>query len=620
MVLEKPVLPYWEWLSSTALPFLVALLGLCALGVLFSFLVVTIRRGPAVALRQVFGSVQMAVGELFQTSPRRLLAIARLAFQEAIRRRVLIVFVIFVFALLFGGWFLDRDSDHPARLYLSFVLTSTNYLVLLLAIFISAFSLPNDMKYKTIFTVVTKPVRGWEIIVGRIIGFVGIGTLLLGLMCVFSYFFVVRGLQHRHTADTAQMVSVPDGPPGTRLGQTSNEHRHRHDYQVGSNGTIVVTPTRDHTHAPRNPAAVSDGRRLDFGTSRGALEAKVPIRGELRFLDAKGNYLDASGQLIQGTNVGYEWDYRRYIEGGTLAAAIWRFKGLKPEDFGDTLPIEMTLRVFRTFKGKMDEGIRGSISLVKPAPLDAEGSPTALDGGLKSVEKSFTAREYEAYQPRIPRVLNIIDDQGKEREVDIFEELVDPETGELEVWIRCLDPAQYLGMAPADLYLRANNRPFWFNFFKGYVSIWMQMVVVTCLGVASSTVLSGPVAMIATLSALIMGLFKQFVTDVATGDMPGGGPVESLVRIIKQWNQMAELESGIGTWLIQKVDAVLMLFVQGISYAMPNTGDFNTSQFVAYGFNIPGDMVAKLLTITLAYFVVISTAGYFLFKSREIAA
>ena len=42
---------------------------------------------------------------------------AMLAVQEAIRRRVLIAFVVFVVIILFAGWYLDVQSDNPARLY-----------------------------------------------------------------------------------------------------------------------------------------------------------------------------------------------------------------------------------------------------------------------------------------------------------------------------------------------------------------------------------------------------------------------------------------------------------------------------------------------------------------------
>ncbi len=83
---------------------------------------------------------------------------------------------------------------------------------------------------------------------------------------------------------------------------------------------------------------------------------------------------------------------------------------------------------------------------------------------------------------------------------------------------------------------------------------------------------------------------------------------------------MSELDPGLGTWIIQRIDGVLMLLVQGISYAMPNCGVFNTSRFVAYGFDIPNSLMAQHFTITLAYAAVASVAGYFLFKTREIAA
>ncbi len=296
------------------------------------------------------------------------------------------VFAVFVIALLFAGWFLDRQSEHPARLYLSFVLTATNYLVLVLAIFISAFSLPNDLKNKTIFTVVTKPVRGWEIILGRILGFLGIGTLLLALMCLFSYLFVKRGLQHSHTVDPARLVAVVEDAPADAVGgESSFDRYHRHEVVRNPDDSLQVTPAHDHTHQVTSTPDENRRGVYELGAAQGMLSARVPILGTLRFLDSSGN-------PGEGTNVGYEWTYRRYIEGGTLATAIWRFEGLRSEDFSDTLPLEMSIRVFRTYKGNIEEGLTGTIELVKPAPLGDDGLPIAPDGGLRSVAMSFTAQ------------------------------------------------------------------------------------------------------------------------------------------------------------------------------------------------------------------------------------
>ena len=83
---------------------------------------------------------------------------------------------------------------------------------------------------------------------------------------------------------------------------------------------------------------------------------------------------------------------------------------------------------------------------------------------------------------------------------------------------------------------------------------------------------------------------------------------------------MVELEAGWGTWIIQAIDVVFMQIMQAVSYAMPDCSRFNTSRFVAYGFNIPGALMAQHLAVTLAYAAVVAAAAYYLFKTREIAA
>ena len=108
--------------------------------------------------------------------------------------------------------------------------------------------------------------------------------------------------------------------------------------------------------------------------------------------------------------------------------------------------------------------------------------------------------------------------------------------------------------------------------------------------------------------------------NVASGELPGGGPLESLVRLVKQTGQMVELDQAVGTTIIQRIDDVLMFIIQTVSYAMPDCSIFNTSRFVAYGFNIPAALMAQHFVITLAYVAVASAVGYFCFRTREIAA
>lgn len=181
-----------EWLPGAAFHFVLMAVLLTVAAVVISFLVMAFRYGPSNGGDMTFRVAMTALAELAHTSPRRVWALARLAIQESLRRNVLVALGVFALLLLFGGWFLDTTSNDPSVLLLSFVLTGITWLSWALAVFLSAFSLPTDFKTHTIYTVVTKPVRSGEIVLGRILGFTIIGTVILALMGVASYIFALH--------------------------------------------------------------------------------------------------------------------------------------------------------------------------------------------------------------------------------------------------------------------------------------------------------------------------------------------------------------------------------------------------------------------------------------------
>ncbi|HVT29047.1 MAG TPA: ABC transporter permease, partial [Lacipirellulaceae bacterium] len=202
MVLENPLLPFLTWLvgypwtdahaflDSALFHFILTVAVLAVLALVVGFLVALVRHGPLKAGDITYRVVVNGFRELFRTSPRRVWAIARLAIKESIRRRVIVALAVYVVILLFAGWFLKTGYREPGKLFFSFVLVASTYLVLLIALLISIFSLPNDFKSKTIYTVVTKPVRAGDIVLGRILGFTLVGTVLLLVMGVCSAGFV----------------------------------------------------------------------------------------------------------------------------------------------------------------------------------------------------------------------------------------------------------------------------------------------------------------------------------------------------------------------------------------------------------------------------------------------
>ena len=133
--------------------------------------------------------------DLARMSGRRIGAIAGLTFKEALRRKALMVFVVFAVLFMFAGWFLsdvEARSDLQAKVHISFVLTSVAWLVIPVVLLLSCWGIPEDIRIRSLHTVVTKPVRRSEVVVGRILGFVGIGTLILAIMGGVGYVWVRR--------------------------------------------------------------------------------------------------------------------------------------------------------------------------------------------------------------------------------------------------------------------------------------------------------------------------------------------------------------------------------------------------------------------------------------------
>lgn len=607
-------LSFTQWLGPALLFFIIAIPLLTFVAIFACYLYSATRRGPVEAFYAVAGAIATAVGkDLPATSLRRILAIAQLTVKESIRRRVIVGFIIFVLVFLFAGWFLDVRSDDPAHLYLSFVLTTTGYLVIVLGLFLAAASIPADIKSKTIYTIVTKPVRAGELVVGRILGFVAVITVLLAVMGVISYLFVVRGLDHRHAVVPDSVTALPprgedEASPGWEGTTTLNSH-HRHTWTTDLEGHGRTNRVMGHEHVVtrRATGAGEDQVAYDVGPPFGALVARVPIYGQLRFLDRAGN------PASKGISVGKEWEYRSYIEGRTLASAIWKFQGLSERDYPHGLPLALTLSVFRTFVGDIVTRVHG-ILIVRSTdprnPVECEPIP-------------FESEEFETQQITIPLKLRPVGQEGiSGGEIDLFRDLV--RDGEVEIILRCDDRSQYFGMAQADMFIEAPEASFAWNFAKAYVAIWLQMVIVVCLSVMFSTFLSTPVAMLATVSAILLGFFGTFVREMWTGEAYGGGPVESLIRLVNQDNVMTPLEFGtgeIGVQIVKFIDGTLLLVMQAMASVLPSFANLGrASEYVAYNFDFYNQLLARQCLTTFVYVTAIAIVGYFLLRTRELAA
>jgi hypothetical protein len=611
-----------------------------------------------------------SIPDFIHTSPRRVWAIARLAIKEAIHRRVILVaFGIFALALLFGGWFVDSSSENPERIYINFVMWGTQLLVLLMGMLLASFSIPEDIKNRTVYTVVTKPVRATEIVLGRIVGFGLLGTLLLTAMGLLSYFFVYRGLSHSHLivgenqslgsftdVDRDTLISKIDGKRvsegAVKEAITTDEAGHKHRieliedvrrnddppprdtasvlYKQELSGNriayfrLLCSPLGEHRHRVSFSGEGNDAQ-VFLSSALGYFRARVPIYAKtLTFTDRDGSVTK------QGINVGREWGYRGYVDGGSsissasLSEARFDFEKFTSDRFGETdvLPLEMTLSVFRTYKANVEKRVT--------AGLQFESIPdNPMDDKLVSELFDFESDEYSLQVLPIPRKIagKSMSADGKTISSGIYDLFDDfAKNGKLRIRLSCRDLSQYIGVAKADMYFRAADQNYPFNFFKGFLGIWCQMMIIIAMGVALSTFLNSPVTMLATVVVIVVGFFTEFIRellygdpDVGTGGPEGGGPIESLIRVVTQNNMISELETGVLTTLIENVDIFLVRLMVGFTYLAPNFSVLNFSDYLTYGYAIDTQRLLIALAITFIFCFGLTIVGYFALKTREIA-
>ena len=652
MVLESEPIPFLDWLPGALLGFAFRGALLAALALVVGFLVMAVRYGPISAGRILGQTLWITLVEFFRFSPRRVWALATLAVKEALRRKVLVAFGLFALLLLFAGWFLDRENAEPAKLYLNFVLSWTMYLLLLLAIFLSTMSLPADFKSKTIYTVVTKPVHSGEIVLGRILGFSLVGTALLAAMGICSYVFVVRAFNHKHELTEADLkgVSAAAAKAGAsgKTGETQEALGHKHEVSLDAEGNGWTSVALGHRHYVTTEKQGNEVRYV-VGPPEELLVARVPIYGSLRFRDRTGEErivaVDPKGnakvkEINRGISVGKEWTYQSFIDGSPapLAAAIWTFDKVNEQNYPDGLPLEMTLRVFRTRKADEEsgaKGLRAGIILKRPLaeiPFSISLRPFSIS--ILPIGVSIPRLATQPYFFRVKDALldhhfiprQQLDKQGQP--LDIYKDLaVD---GKIEVWLQCFEHESYLGVAKPDMYLRADDASFELNFLKGYAGIWVSMILVTAFGVMFSTFLSAPVALLATGATMLLGFAAQHVINMANSVIAtelvkredlwyGGGPFQSLIRLVRQDNITGDLQPSFGVDLAIMLDKPVLWLLRTVAEMMPNYAKFDNAAYVVHGFNIPTDLVLVQVTQTLGFLTVVFVAGYVFLKTREVA-
>jgi hypothetical protein len=280
--------------------------------------------------------------------------------------------------------------------------------------------------------------------------------------------------------------------------------------------------------------------------------------------------------------------------------------------------------VYRSYKGDIEKRVI--------AGLQFESVPDKPDVQNKYISEiiEFETNEFSLQTLPVPKniVGRCVGPDGsliEEGEYSLFDKFAG-DNGELLVILSCRDVNQYIGVGRSDAYLRGQDQAYWWNFLKGYIGIWCQLMIMIALGVSLSTFLGSPLVMLSAVAVMIVGFNSEFIRKLAEVDEQGnlinetgGGPIESFVRVVTQQNMMVDIDTGVFNTVIEKLDYLLVSMLQMLTYLAPNFSQMNFSDYLVYGYAVDNNQLLIGITITIAFLLGLTLMGYFCLKTREIA-
>ena len=139
----------------------------------------------------------------------RIAAIASNTFREAVRDRVLYNLIAFALLMVGAALLVGQVSLGIERIVVvNLGLTAVSLFGMAIAIFIGIGLVSKEIEKRTLYTVLSRPVRRWEFILGKFCGLAGTLVVNTFFMAV-GFFAALLYLSHRfHWADTVLLIAL----------------------------------------------------------------------------------------------------------------------------------------------------------------------------------------------------------------------------------------------------------------------------------------------------------------------------------------------------------------------------------------------------------------------------
>lgn len=398
------------------------------------------------------------------------------------------------------------------------------------------------------------------------------------------------------------------------------------------------------------------------------MKARVPVRGELTFASRRTDF--------QGTNVGREFDYRKYLTGDPTSSqrAVWSFADL-PAGLAtgrDHVPCEFTFDIFRLTKGVENRGVDVTVRVVswqagQVPPREGEGANWKWADPAREAAYQDRAKELVRELRNLPPAADVnpasvlavarpgspewgvvnkltaefgfYELTGKEVfdfrpagiaiPVGVFQNALQdaPKPGpdgrrppRLQVFVKCQTGGQMLGMAEGDLYLLVGERSFDQNYFKAAVGLWCRMVILIGLAVVLSTYLAAEVSLLGAALLFLSAYTISHIVDVSSGQSYAGGPTKALTSLLKAEAPTAQVDdASVVNQASSGIDQAFSWMVRRYVNMVPDVESFSWTTYVAEGFDVPAEALVMNVLVMVGYLLPWFILGYYLMRSREVA-
>ena len=551
-------------------------------------------------------------------------AVAKLSVLDVIRSRVFLALLLLLLPALFPiTWFLPFKAEDELRLTVGMTTWLTQVVLLLMAAALASFAIPNDVKNQNIYTVLTKPVQPFDVVLGRFLGYTALATVALAVMTTGSWLLIEASNISPKAIEETFKARVPirgqlrfasrigDNIQGTDVGREFNYRK----YIAG--------------HPTSSQRAIWSFSRLP-SSLQSASGSAVPL--EFTF----DIYRMTKGKEDRGVDV-------------NIRVTTWRCPQKPPATKGDpawqwgdparAVAYEERARelLFEADQKREKPRFASKDAVANPKSLlssvDAvPGSPEWDVANKLASEFGFyeiVTREVYDYHPftvLVPAGLfanaaAATDDAGKPRPAQTGPDgqPLAALVPQVDVFVKCETPSQMLGMAEGDLYLLEAEQSFGQNFFKAAVGLWCRLVVLIGLAVVCSTYLAGVVSFLAAGFLFVLGYFGQYLTELASGkSTTGGGPVKALSQLSQAKLSTAPDDGGMRAAAL--ADQSFSWLIRRVVNLFPDVYAYDWTPFLAEGFNVSFENLAMNVIVLAGYLLPWMILGFYLIRSREVAA